>query len=122
MDEFMEKRNSPRYPLEAIVVYHIQNYPAYSNADLTEIDRPRTVDLSYEGMQFVTGQPLETGSHLKIILYPAPAGLPLEMIGEVIWANKIPEQFNYRVGVSFLEYLDGCDAALRQLIGRMEEN
>ena len=120
MGGYEEKRQSVRYPLEAIVMYYLQNYPSYSDSDLTEIDHPRSVDLSYDGMQFVTGQDLPEGSHLKIILYPAPAGASLMMIGKVVWNRLVPGQINHRIGVEFVDYLEGCGPALQEMLGRLE--
>ena len=116
-----EKRSSPRYPLEAIVIYYIQNYPDFQESDLKEIGHPRSVDLSRDGMQFVTGQKLPEGGYLKIVLFLAGAGLPIEVIGRVVWIRQLKGQLNYRVGLSFETYTDGSRDGLIHLLDRMEK-
>ncbi len=108
-----EKRKFKRVPVNAIVLYQIQDHMAIVQKKLRRIGTPISVDISIGGLQVITNQKLPLNLNLKIDLSILPTKIPIEAIGKVAWIKKDRNPGQYKVGVKFTKFID---EAQRELI------
>jgi CheY-like chemotaxis protein len=96
-----ERRRSLRVPLQVPAQLRVENGPAMEGFLL---------DLSEDGADVLSSQPLSASASL-ILQFRLPEGAPIEVTGEVAWANP-----NGQSGVRFVGLLQSRRTALRDWI------
>ncbi len=67
----------------------------------------KTVDLSRDGIGFVSQHPAKLNEKVAIELVLKPDTEPVLVVGEVKWVSRIPKSDQYRVGLTFADVIDG---------------
>ena len=96
-----ERRRSLRVPLQVPAQLRVKNGPAMEGFLL---------DLSEDGADVLSSQPLSPSASLNL-QFRLPDGAPIEVSGEVAWANP-----NGQSGVRFVGLLQGLRTSLRDWV------
>ena len=99
-----EKRKFKRVPVDAIVIYQIQDQLKVIKNKLKRIGTPISVDISAGGLQVITSQKLPQDIALKIDLSILPTKIPIEAFGKVKWTEKDKTPNQYRSGIEFVKF------------------
>ena len=67
----------------------------------------KTVDISRDGIGFVSSRALPVNERIAIELALKPDTVPVLVIGEVRWVRKISDSEQYRIGLTFADVIDG---------------
>lgn len=101
-----ERRRFKRIPLDAILIYQIQNYPEDYEGNLQKISAPTNIDISMGGLKLLIKQKLPKGTFLKINLSLSKSNTPIEVIGKIAWINKAERRDRYQAGIKFIDFDD----------------
>ena len=104
------KRKYKRVPINAAVMYRIEDYEKIDDRDLIQMSRPISADISSGGMQIVTSQKLPVGVCLKIVLSIFPMRNTIDVIGKVAWNHADEGESRFRAGIEFVKFLNEIDA------------
>ncbi len=75
-------------------------------------DHTKTVDLSKGGMGFLSDHKIPLEQEIMVELDLDKKGPPVFVIGKVKWVRRVPESGMYRVGLSFVEVVQGSKSRL----------
>ncbi len=117
-----EKRKNKRIPINAIVMYRIENYEKINDQNLAKIDRPISADISSGGLQIVGKQKLPVGVYLKIVLTIFPMRNTVDVIGKVVWNNADEGESRFRVGIEFIRFSNENDVEQIEEYMSIQEN
>ncbi|NLE64321.1 MAG: PilZ domain-containing protein [Elusimicrobia bacterium] len=67
----------------------------------------RTVDISRDGIGFISNRSVPLHEKIAIELALKPDSEPVLVIGEVKWVRKIADGDQYRIGLTFSDIIDG---------------
>ena len=67
----------------------------------------KTVDISRDGIGFVSSRALPINEKIAIELALKPDTVPVLVIGEVRWVRKISDSDQYRIGLTFSDVIEG---------------
>ncbi len=104
-----EKRKNKRIPINALVIYQIDDYEKMDDRNLIRMDRPISADISLGGLQIVVKQELPVGVYLKIILSIFPLRKTIDVIGKVVWNNADGREKRFRAGIDFVRFSNEND-------------
>ncbi len=104
-----EKRKDKRIPINAIVMYRIEDYEKIDDQNLAKIDRPISADISSWGLLIVAKEKLPVGVYLKIVLSIFPMRNTVDVIGKVAWNHADGEESRFRTGIEFIRFLNEID-------------
>jgi c-di-GMP-binding flagellar brake protein YcgR len=104
-----EKRKDKRIPINALVIYQIDDYEKMDDRNLIRMDRPISADISLGGLQIVVKQELPVGVYLKIILSIFPLRKTIDVIGKVVWNNADGREKRFRAGIEFVRFSNEND-------------
>ncbi len=117
-----EKRKDKRIPINAVVMYQINDYEKMDDSNLIKIGRPISADISSGGMQIVAKEKLPVGVHLKIVLSIFPIRNTIDVIGKVVWNNADEGESRFRTGIEFVKFLNVIDAEQIEEYVSIQEN
>ena len=75
-------------------------------------DQTQTVDISRNGIGFVSPHPHQINEKVAIEIQLKPNAEPVLVLGVVKWVRKLSDSENYRVGLNFAEVLSGSQTRL----------
>ena len=101
-----EKRQYKRVPVDAIVLYQIQNYDKMPDSELSRIQSPVSVDVSEGGLKIEAEQKLPEDTYLKVTLSIPPERVPIELIGRVAWTRDSETPDHFWTGIEFVEFYE----------------
>lgn len=78
----------------------------------SSFDSTQTVDISRNGIGFVSSHPHEINEKVAIELQLKPNTDPVLVVGVVKWVRKISDTDGYRIGLTFAEVLSGSKTRL----------
>lgn len=125
MQSFMAReraeRQEPRKPTRRAYVEYSKSSTRLSRLFQPDVRRGPMVDISKNGVQFRTTQPLEPGTSLYVTLRFSNVREPVRLKAEVRWAHEDKkvgiENYTHVVGAQFTEYTprgwDLIEAAMR---------
>ena len=76
-------------------------------------DQTQTVDISRNGIGFVSPHPHQINEKVAIEIQLKPDTEPVLVLGVVKWVRKLSDSDQYRVGLNFEEVLSGSKTRLR---------
>ncbi len=76
----------------------------------------KTVDISRDGIGFVSHYPAKLNEKVAIELVLKPDTEPVLVVGEVKWVNRIAKSDQYRVGLTFADIIDGKRADIDSVL------
>jgi len=117
-----EKRKDKRIPINAIVMYQIDDYEKIDDRNLITIGRPISADISSGGLQIVAKQKLPVGVYLKIVLSIFPMRNTVDVIGKVVWNHADGEESRFRTGIEFVRFSNAIDAEQIEEYVSIQEN
>ena len=117
-----EKRKNKRIPINAIVMYQIDDYEKIDDRNLITIGRPISADISSGGLQIVAKQKLPVGVYLKIVLSIFPMRNTVDVIGKVVWNHADGEESRFRTGIEFVRFSNAIDAEQIEEYVSIQEN
>ena len=117
-----EKRKNKRIPMNAIVMYRIENYEKIDDQNLAKIDRPISANISSGGLQIVAKQKLPVGVYLKIVLTIFPMRNTVDVIGRVVWNRADGKESRFRAGIEFVRFSNAIDAEQIEEYVSIQEN
>ena len=79
----------------------------------TAFSTTKTVDISRDGIGFVSSRAIPLKEKIAIELALKPDTEPVLVIGEVRWVRKLSDSEQYRIGLTFSDVIDGS----RDLLG-----
>ncbi len=91
------KRKAPRF--DCLVPVEGQKASVFSST--------RTVDISRDGIGFISNHPVPLKERVAIELVLKPDTDPVLVVGEVMWVRRIGETDQYRIGLNFADIIDG---------------
>ena len=97
MSNFEDKRKSRRFNCLVPV----------DGKDGSIFSRTRTVDISRDGIGFISNQSVPVNEKIAIELALRPDSEPVLVIGEVKWVRKISDSDQFRIGLTFSDIIDG---------------
>ena len=74
----------------------------------------RTVDISREGIGFLSDHAIPLKEKIAIELSVSPESEPVLGVGEVQWVRKISDSDKYRIGLRFADIIDGSPEQLER--------
>lgn len=77
-------------------------------------DQTQTVDISRNGIGFVSSHPHEINEKVAIEIQLKPNTEPVLVLGVVKWVRKISDTDQYRIGLNFEEVLSGSPTRLNK--------
>ncbi len=101
-----EKRKYKRVPVNAIVLYQIEDYENITEENISRVRSPLSVDISAGGLKIETDQKLPEGIYLKITLSIIPTKIPIDFIGKVMWVRDSQAEGHFYTGIEFVEFND----------------
>ena len=117
-----EKRKDKRIPINAVVMYQINDYEKMDDSNLVKIGRPISADISSGGLQVVAKQKLPVGVYLKIVLSIFPMRNTIDVIGKVVWNNADGREKRFRAGIEFVRFSNAIDAEQIEEYVSIQEN
>ncbi|MDO8675667.1 MAG: PilZ domain-containing protein [Candidatus Omnitrophota bacterium] len=75
-------------------------------------DQTQTVDISRNGIGFVSSHPHQVNEKVAIEIQLKPNAEPVLVLGVVKWVSKLSDSKNYRIGLNFAEVLSGSPTRL----------
>ena len=100
-----EKRKYKRVPVDAIILYQIEDYENMPEGNLSRVRSPLSVDISVGGIKIETDQKLPEGTYLKITLSIVPSKVSVDVIGKVAWTKDSQTENHYNTGIEFVEFI-----------------
>ncbi len=100
-----EKRKYKRVPVNAIILYQIEDYENITEGNISRVRSPLSVDISTGGLKLETDQKLPEGTYLKITLSIVPTKVAIDIIGKVAWSRDSETKGHYYTGVEFVEFI-----------------
>ncbi|MBF0387928.1 MAG: PilZ domain-containing protein [Candidatus Omnitrophica bacterium] len=97
MNELANKRKSPRF--DCYVPVDGKQGSAFAST--------KTVDISREGIGFLSSHPVAINERVAIELALKPDSEPVLVIGEVKWVRKVSDSDQYRIGLTFSDIIEG---------------
>ena len=76
------------------------------------------LDLSENGLKFVSSKQIKPGAILKLVLNLAEKETNISVAGKVVWSSKISHVHAYRVGISFLSMSEEHKALIHRFVRR----
>lgn len=101
-----EKRKNKRVPVEAVMMYQIENYPEGSKKEFHKIGTPISVNISIGGLQIAANQRLPIGTLLRIILSITNTQIPIELTAKVAWVHDGLKNELFKIGIEFIDFDD----------------
>ena len=77
-------------------------------------DNTQTIDISRNGIGFVSSFPHELNEKVAIELQLKPNTDPVLVVGVVKWVRKLSDSDGYRIGLTFAEVLSGSMTRLNK--------
>ena len=77
-------------------------------------DATQTVDISRNGIGFVSSYPHEINEKVAIEIQLKPDTEPILVLGVVKWVRKLSDSDQYRIGMNFKEVLSGSRTRLEK--------
>ena len=113
MNDFIEKRQSPRYDIVWPVEIHCQG----------EIIEGETVNISLEGISLHCDEPLPLNEAFSILINPHEQQV-VEISGKVVWSDVYgigQENESYGMGICFVEVSEQNRALYKELVSIFDE-
>lgn len=79
-------------------------------------DNTQTIDISRNGIGFVSSFPHEINEKVAIELELKPNTDPVLVVGVVKWVRKLSDSDGYRIGLTFAEVLSGSKTRLNKYL------
>ncbi len=77
-------------------------------------DHVRTVDISRNGIGFVSDTAVPINQKIAVEIALSPDGEPVVVMGVVKWVRKLSDSDQYRIGMTFSQVLSGSQTRLNQ--------
>lgn len=97
MNDLVNKRKSPRFDC----------YVPVDGKQGSIFSSTRTVDISRDGIGFLSNHPVPLNERIAIELALKPDAEPVLVIGQVKWVRKVSDSDQYRIGLTFSDIIDG---------------
>jgi c-di-GMP-binding flagellar brake protein YcgR len=97
MDNFSDKRKTRRFNC----------FVPVDGKEGSHFSATKTVDISRDGIGFVSSRALPVNEKIAIELALKPDTVPVLVIGEVRWVRKISDSDQYRIGLTFSDVIEG---------------
>jgi c-di-GMP-binding flagellar brake protein YcgR len=97
MDNFSDKRKARRFNC----------FVPVDGKEGSHFTATKTVDISRDGIGFVSSRALPVNEKIAIELALKPDTVPVLVIGEVRWVRKISDSDQYRIGLTFSDVIEG---------------
>ncbi|MBF0618775.1 MAG: PilZ domain-containing protein [Candidatus Omnitrophica bacterium] len=82
-------------------------YVPVDGKDGSAFSRAKTVDISRDGIGFLSDHAIPLNEKVAIELALKPDSEPVLVIGQVKWVRKLSDSDQYRVGLTFSDIIDG---------------
>jgi c-di-GMP-binding flagellar brake protein YcgR len=79
-------------------------------------DHTRTVDISRNGIGFISDSALPLNQKIAVEIALSPEGEPVVVMGVVKWVRKLTDSEQYRIGMTFSQVLSGSQTRLNQYL------
>lgn len=79
-------------------------------------DHTRTVDISRNGIGFISDTALPINQKIAVEIALSPDGEPVVVMGVVKWVRKLTDSDQYRIGMTFAQVLSGSQTRLNQYL------
>ena len=79
-------------------------------------DHTRTVDISRNGIGFISDTALPLHQKIAVEIALSPDGEPVVVMGVVKWVRKLTDCDQYRIGMTFAQVLSGSQTRLNQYL------
>mgnify|MGYP001091426779 CR=1 FL=1 len=97
-------RSEPRLPHNEVIYVEILTPGVFDSADLGPTVRPsETIDISANGAQVKTAEPLRIGAILQICVVRESTDARFELAAEVRWQRRLPGSTGYLTGLAFFD-------------------
>ena len=97
MENYENKRKTQRF--DCLVPVEGRDGSSFANT--------RTVDISRDGIGFLSAKPVPLNERIAIELALKPDTDPVLVVGEVKWVRKVSGTNHYRIGLTFSDVIDG---------------
>ncbi|MBN1808639.1 MAG: PilZ domain-containing protein [Planctomycetes bacterium] len=115
-----EQRHATRFNVEDVSVEFTERN-LFSFFSRAKVDRQPLIDLSVDGLQFVSEKKLPEGEILKMAIKLPGADASMNVRGQVRWIQQIPGQELYRNGIQIVSMDQGCLDAIDAYISEQSE-
>src|SRR5476651_2031941 len=78
----------------------------------SEFDQTKTLDISRHGIGFLSAHKIGINQKIALEIVLKPNTEPVMVIGVVKWARKLPDSYQYRIGMVFSEIISGSSTRL----------
>ena len=102
MSKVKDQRKSKRY----------QCYVPVEGKEGTSFSSFRTVDISRDGIGFISDQPIPVDEKIAVEIALTPDSDPVLVMGVVKWVRKITDADQFRIGMTFSDVLSGSRRGL----------
>lgn len=82
----------------------------------TAFDHTRTVDISRNGIGFISDAAFPINQKIAVEIALSPDGEPIVVMGVVKWVRKLTDSDQYRIGMTFAQVLSGSQTRLNQYL------
>ena len=79
-------------------------------------DRTRTVDISRNGIGFISDSAFPLNQKIAVEIALSPDGEPVVVMGVVKWVRKLTDSEQYRIGMTFADVLSGSSTRLNKYL------
>ena len=116
----MKKRNCERFNIPGTTLYYKNKSRFFGNGKYSNDYYP-VINMSKGGINFLCDQRLVAGSLLIIKLNIPGVETKPEIIANVRWISKNPEQsYRYQTGIAFNSYGDGKNENSREILSLLK--
>ncbi len=116
----MKKRSCNRFSIPGTVLYY-KNKPRFFGKGKYSDEYYPVINMSKGGAGFLCNEKLQAGTSLVIKIRIPGISAESEIISEVKWISKNPEQsYRYRTGLAFSSYGEGKNQNPKEVLTFLE--